>query len=64
MALHCATVRPGLKLDLPPSQSVLQLQLPSLTLPQFCASAADAKKVAMAKLTAGSANRFMGLSIP
>jgi len=57
-------VRPGLKVDLPPSHCVLQLQLPSLTLPQFCASAADAKKVAMAKLTAGSANRFMGISIP
>ena len=35
MALHCATVCPGLKVDLPPSHRVLQLQLPSLTLPQF-----------------------------
>jgi hypothetical protein len=64
MALHCATVRPGLKLDLPPSQSVLQLQLPSLTLPQFCASAADAKQAAIAKIMMTSADHFTGLSIP
>jgi hypothetical protein len=64
MALHCATVCPGLKVDLPPSQSVLQLQLPSLTLPQFCANAADAKQATMAKMMVGSANRFMGLSLP
>ncbi len=64
MALHCATVCPELKIDLPPSHCVLQLQLPSLTVPQFCANAADAKQAAMAKMTVGSANRFMDLSLP
>jgi hypothetical protein len=63
MALHCATVCPGLKVDLPPSHRVLQLQLPSLTLPQFCAVAADAKKAAMAKMIAAKPNRLMGPSI-
>jgi hypothetical protein len=64
MARHCATVRPGLKLDLPPSQSVLQLQLPSLTLPQFCAGAADAKQAAIATMIVAKPNHFMGPSIP
>jgi hypothetical protein len=64
MALHCATVCPGLKVDLPPSHCVLQLQLPSLTLPQFCAVAADAKKAAMVKTIVAKPNRFMSLSIP
>jgi hypothetical protein len=62
MALHWATVCPGLKVDLPPSHCVLQLQLPSLTLPQFCANAADAKQTAMAKMIVASPNNFMSPS--
>jgi hypothetical protein len=42
----------------------LQLQLPSLTLPQFCANAADAKQVAMAKMIVASPNHLMGPSLP
>jgi hypothetical protein len=42
----------------------LQLQLPSLTLPQFCASADDAKQAAIAKMMVTSADHFIGLSIP
>jgi hypothetical protein len=33
MARHCATVCPALNRELPPSHRVLQLQLPSLTVP-------------------------------
>ena len=63
MALHCATVCPGLKVDLPPSHWVLQLQLPSLTLPQFCANAADAKHTAMPKRIVAKPKHFIAPSV-
>jgi hypothetical protein len=50
MLLHCATVRPALNNEFPPSHRVLQLQLPSLIVPRPCARAGDTKYVAMTKM--------------
>jgi hypothetical protein len=52
-------VCPELKIDFPPSHRVLQLQLPSLTVPSpYCACAADAKQAAIAKTIAAQPRRL------